>query len=76
MSIANGEHWPPNPDTFDYGFPKPDPLAIGDCPTCAELVTRRAACRARHNPSGASDIDVLLREHQAEEHQGARGVVA
>ncbi len=73
MSIANGKHWPPDPSAFDYGFPKPDPHAIGDCPTCADLVARRVACRAKSNRSGASDINVLLREHQEETHAGARG---
>ena len=68
MSFADGELWPRNPETFDYGFPKPDPEPIGGCPTCADLVARRARCRKVNNRSGATDMNVLCRKHQDEEH--------
>ncbi len=77
--MADGEIYPRDPDTFDYGFPPKDPQVVGDCPTCAELVLRRGKCRAVNNRSGASDMNVLLREHQDQEHmtpeQRARTVI-
>jgi hypothetical protein len=54
------------PDPEDMSRP---PLPVRGCPACAELDTRRDAARAEYDRSAETDANVLLRQHQRQEHR-------
>jgi len=49
-------------------FSPPDPRPEPGCGRCADLVQRRAAARHTGDRSRASDLNVLMRRHQVDEH--------
>lgn len=47
------------------------PVPVPGCAGCAELAARRDAARASFDGSAETDANVLLRQHQRQEHGGA-----
>ncbi len=59
---------PPLPSSsFDYGFPRPAPVAVPGCPACASLAATLVAIT--RDPSAAADARVLLRRHLSDAHE-------
>ncbi|MFJ5973953.1 hypothetical protein [Streptomyces sp. NPDC093060] len=54
------------PDPEDVGRP---PTPVPGCPSCAELAGRREEARAVYDRSAETDANVLLRQHQRQEHR-------
>ncbi|MEV0639599.1 hypothetical protein AB0I77_32630 [Streptomyces sp. NPDC050619] len=60
-------------DRFREGLenaPRP-PVPVPGCTPCDELATQRNEARARFDRSAETDANVLLRQHQRQEHGGA-----
>jgi hypothetical protein len=45
------------------------PRPVPGCAACAELVERRQAARDAYDRSAETDANVLLRQHQRQEHR-------
>ncbi|MFI5686839.1 hypothetical protein [Streptomyces sp. NPDC051636] len=45
------------------------PAPVRGCPTCEELAGLREAAQAVHDRSAETDANVLLRQHQRQEHR-------
>ncbi|KPI10172.1 hypothetical protein OK074_3175 [Actinobacteria bacterium OK074] len=56
------------PDELYVGKNRP-PNPVADCARCAELDERRTTARAKHDRSAETDMNVLLRRHQNEQHE-------
>jgi len=54
-------------DSFDYGFPRPAPVAVPGCGVCAQMAASLAAIT--RNPSAAADARVLMRRHLSVVHK-------
>ena len=52
--------------SFDYGFPRPAPVAVPECGVCARMAATLAAIT--RNPSAAADARVLIRRHLRDAH--------
>jgi hypothetical protein len=59
---------PSEPGEFDYGFPKPAPVPIEGCTTCADYVARRVAARTAGDRTSVTDANILMRRHLKSEH--------
>lgn len=53
----------------DPGYFSRPPLPVRGCPTCTELDGQRDAARAEYDRSAETDANVLLRQHQRQEHR-------
>lgn len=53
--------------SFDYGFPRPAPVAVPGCEVCARMAAALAAIT--RDPSGAVDARVLMRRHLLDMHE-------
>ncbi|MGJ5754915.1 hypothetical protein FB563_3121 [Streptomyces puniciscabiei] len=54
------------PDPEDLSRP---PRPVPGCPACLALAERRDAARAAYERSAETDANVLLRQHQRQEHR-------
>ena len=54
-------------DSFDYGFPRPAPVAVPGCGVCARMAASLAAITG--NASVAADERVLMRRHLRAAHK-------
>ncbi|MGW7817417.1 hypothetical protein ACWGLF_04620 [Streptomyces puniciscabiei] len=54
------------PDPEDLSRP---PRPVPGCPACMTLAERRDAARAAYERSAETDANVLLRQHQRQEHR-------
>jgi hypothetical protein len=54
------------PDPGDLSRP---PRPVPGCPACGELAERRDTARAAYDRSAETDANVLLRQHQRQEHR-------
>ncbi|KOV66374.1 hypothetical protein [Streptomyces sp. MMG1121] len=45
------------------------PRPVPGCPACVRLGERREAARAAYDRSAETDANVLLRQHQRQEHR-------
>lgn len=45
------------------------PVPVSGCRTCSDLAARRDDARARFDGSKETDANVLMRQHQRQEHQ-------
>ncbi|MFJ5777460.1 hypothetical protein [Streptomyces sp. NPDC093094] len=55
---------PPGPDPA-HSPPRPEP----GCPACEELTALRRIARAAYDHSAETDANVLLRQHQRQDHR-------
>ena len=53
--------------SFDYGFPRPAPVAVPGCGVCARMAATVAAIT--RDPSRAADARVLMRRHLRAAHK-------
>ena len=54
-------------DSFDYGFPRPAPVAVPGCGVCARMAATLAAITG--DASRAADVRVLMRRHLCAMHK-------
>ena len=47
----------------------PLPMPLDGCTTCARLAASRAYHRRRHDLIRVTDVNVLMRSHQRQQHQ-------